>query len=159
MGKVFLSYSLHDEREAAVIRDALSERGLDVWWDAELPVGKNWAAEVARALDKSDSMVVLVSPTAMKSDLVKRELEHALSSENFRNRIFPVLIKETPPSELPGFFTLMQMFDLTREHGKRVKAVADAIKAAPKGSPRLVDKAGKPVRLVVRTGSAKKDNR
>jgi hypothetical protein len=155
MRRVFLSYSIGDEREAAVIRDELRQNGLDVWWDAELPVGSNWAMEIGRALQKSDSMVVLVSPGALASDLVSREIQHALSSENFRNRVFPVFIKDTPQEKLPGYFELLPKFDLTKSRTKGLREVVAAIKGSSKRPPVYTYK-GKPVRLVVRAGSTKR---
>ena len=154
MSLVFLSYSLQDEREAAIIRDELRKHGLDVWWDAELPVGKNWAAELGRALEKSDSMVVLVSPSAMASDLVRRELDHAISHESFRDRLFPVIIKQTPVADLPGYFSLLPVFDATRDRTTALKQVADAVR--PKKRRRLTNKHAQQARPVVRAGPPKR---
>src|SRR5688500_5999508 len=119
MSQVFLAYSLEDEKEAAAIRNELCRCGLDVWWDAEVPPGAKWAYEIAHALDRSDSMVVLVSPHAMASDLVSRELDHAISHENFRHRVFPVIIR--PTASVPGYFTFLEVFDIikNRERGLR----------------------------------------
>src|SRR3972149_4537322 len=94
VNQVFLSYSLPDEREAAEIREELRRLGLNVWWDSELS-SKSWAAELCKALEQSDSMIMLVSPAAVASDLVRRELRYALSDERLQNRLFPVLIKPT----------------------------------------------------------------
>lgn len=131
MGQVFLSYSLRDEREAALFRQELRRRGLNVWWDAELPPGKRWAYEVDRALERSDSMVVLVSPHAMTSDLVRRELQHAISNANFRRRLFPVIIKAT--SEVPWYFHMLPLFDITKNRAPGLRRLVKAIKT---GTPR-----------------------
>src|SRR5262245_31053718 len=125
MSKVFLNYSLKDEKEAAILRDDLRREGLDVWWDAELPPGAKWALEVGRALDRSDSMVVLVTPRAMESELVQRELDHAITHQNFRYRIFPVILE--PTESLPGYFSMLPIFDLTKHRQRGLRAVAKAI--------------------------------
>lgn len=135
MSQVFLSYSLQDEREAAEIRGELLRHGLNVWWDAEIPPGKTWAFEVGRALERSDSMVVLVSPQAMGSDLVRRELEHAISHENFRNRVFPVIIRQT--AEVPGYFRLLPLFDVTKNRKRGLKHIAKAIKTSQRRPSRI----------------------
>lgn len=134
MGQVFLTYSLKDEREAARIRDELQQYGLDVWWDAELPAQKNWASEVGRALKRSDSMIVLVTPHAMNSDLVRRELEHAITHENFCQRVFPVIIE--PTDELPGFFSRLPVVDATKDRTRGLRKVARAIRAGQETSLR-----------------------
>jgi hypothetical protein len=125
VSQVFLSYCLRDDREAAVIRNELRQCGLNVWWDGELPPGKKWAKEVGRALDQSDSMVVLVSPQAMASDLVKRELEHAITNENYCHRLFPVIIE--PTAQVPAYFSLLPVFDITKNRGRGLKKLVKAI--------------------------------
>ena len=128
MSQVFLCYSLQDEREAAVIREELCRCGLNVWWDAELSPRKRWAYEVSRALDECDTMIVLVSPHSMASDLVKRELDQAISSQNFEDRVFPVVIK--PTSDVPGYFRFLPVFDVTKNRRRGLKRVAEAIKTS-----------------------------
>src|SRR5260370_31998607 len=125
MSQVFLTSWWHADREAAVIRNELCRHGLNVWWDGELPPGKKWAREVGRALDRSDSMIVLVSPEAMASDLVKRELEHAITNENFRDRLFPVIIEPTP--HVPAYFSMLPVFDVTKDRSRGLNTLAKAI--------------------------------
>ena len=49
-------------------------------------------------------MVVLVSPAATESENLKRDLEYALVTKKFRNRLIPVIIR--PTSELPWILNL-----------------------------------------------------
>ena len=128
MSQVFLCYSLLDEREAAVIREQLGRYGLNVWWDAELSPGKRWAFELSRALDECDTMIVLVSPHSMASDLVKRELDQAISTPNFEDRVFPVVIQRT--LQVPGYFKFLPVFDVTKNRKRGLRRVADAIKTS-----------------------------
>jgi hypothetical protein len=128
MSQVFLTYSLKDEREAAGIREELCRHGLRIWWDAELPPGKEWAYEVGAALESSESMIVLVSPHSMDSDLVQRELGYAISHANYRNRLFPVIIE--PTRKIPGYFSKLQVFDITKERTRGLRKLAQAIQAA-----------------------------
>jgi hypothetical protein len=44
-------------------------------------------------------MIVLVSPAAAQSDQLAREIEYALTSKRFRNRLIPVIVK--PTKKLP----------------------------------------------------------
>ena len=60
--KVFISHSHADAPWAARVSDALEQTGLEVWnFDRNLLPGDNWAAEVARALEESEAMVVLLT--------------------------------------------------------------------------------------------------
>lgn len=84
VGQIFLSYSPQDERTASSIRAELRrDYGLNVSWDGDVPPGNDWLRQVSLALNRCDGMIALVSPAAMTSDLVKREVEHALASEQF----------------------------------------------------------------------------
>ena len=80
--KVFLSYAERDEKLAQSIRVEL-ERGGFTAWDAstKLAPGDNWALEVGKALREADAMVVLLSPAALASDHVKREIGRASCRE------------------------------------------------------------------------------
>ena len=127
--QVFLCYSPSNEDEASEIREELSHRGLNVWWDGDLPAGSNWAEEVGRALSECDSMIVLVSPDAMASDVVKRELDHAVASEQYRKRVFPVFIH--PTYAVPWYFRRLRRFDLTKNLDQGLSEVAATIMADP----------------------------
>ena len=41
-------------------------------------------------------MVVLVSPEAMKSPMVRNQIQYALGSLRFENRLIPVIVRPTP---------------------------------------------------------------
>ena len=42
MTDVFFSYSSKDRERVRPIRDALVAEGFDVFWDQEVPPGRNW---------------------------------------------------------------------------------------------------------------------
>ena len=129
MSQIFLSYSPQDERTASAIHTELRrDYGLDVWWDGEVPRGSDWLRQVSRALNRSDGMIILVSPASMTSDLVKREVEHALTSDRFQDRLFPLII--TPTEQVPGYFSLVHVFDATKNRKRGLKSVAKAIIAS-----------------------------
>ena len=60
---------------AARVSAALRSSGLEVWGtDLDVLPGGNWAAAVGRALEESGAMVVLLTPGAINSPNVRREL-------------------------------------------------------------------------------------
>jgi len=82
--------------------EKLTQAGLNVWFDEmELPTGENWAKAIGKALDKSNAMVVLLSPNASKSGWINRDLEYAISTPRFRGRLLPVMVKPTRDDEVP----------------------------------------------------------
>lgn len=58
---------------------------------------KRWAGEVARALEESQAMVVLLTPAAACSLDIKRNIEYALGAKNYSNRLIPVVTPDGRP--------------------------------------------------------------
>ena len=105
--KVFVSHSHADSELAARVSKALRNEGLDVWDpDLNLLPGDNWAAEVARALEESDAMVVLLTPDAINSPWV---------------RIVPLPQEPCAYDELSWTLASMQMVDFTCGFGARCR--------------------------------------
>lgn len=129
--KVFISHSHADAPLAAKLSEGLERSGLDVWDPVRnvLP-GDNWAAEVARALEESQAMVVLLTPHSINSPYVRREMEYALGSRNYSNRLIPVVVEGTanlPKGQVPWIVRQMPSFQLDRR-GTAVQPIADAIR-------------------------------
>ena len=100
MKKVFLSYAHADLDVARQVATQLENAGHQVWFaeDAVFP-GENFATEAGKALDKSDAMVVLISPESMKSSWVRRDIDFAMSTPKYRGRLIPVIVK--PTTDIP----------------------------------------------------------
>ncbi|MCI0514349.1 toll/interleukin-1 receptor domain-containing protein [candidate division KSB1 bacterium] len=90
--KVFISHSHHDEFLAQRIAQVLKKAGLDVWDDREIMPGDNWADKIAKALNESNAMVVLLTVDALKSRSIHRDIEFALAEKRYRKRLIPVMI-------------------------------------------------------------------
>lgn len=131
--RVFISYAHDDAAFAERVRKALADRGLEVS-DPErdhLP-GDNWAGEVARALERAEAMVVLLTPAAASSPDVKRNIEYALGAKNYSNRLIPVVVggrEHFPAAEMPWIVRRMPWFELddTETEPPKVAPIAEAI--------------------------------
>ena len=94
--RIFLSYAQSDRPWARKISELLEAAGFQVFDPAdELLPGDNWSLEIGRALDRSDAMVVLISPAGVRSPWVQREIQYALGSERFQDRLIPVEVEPT----------------------------------------------------------------
>ena len=118
--KVFLSYAKPDEKLARRIGDGLEQAGLTVWdYRREVLPGDLWSEKVTQALRGSDAMVVLLTPEAVHSDQVRWEIEYALSSQSFKNRLVPVIVGSPgriPKKSVPWILWELQTVNLP-EHG------------------------------------------
>ncbi|MDE0040335.1 MAG: toll/interleukin-1 receptor domain-containing protein [Gammaproteobacteria bacterium] len=131
--KVFLSYAHADAALAERVCEALADSGLEVTDpDRDHLPGDNWAGEVARALEESEAMVVLLTPAAVSSPDVKRNIEFALGAKNYSNRLIPVVVGNLdrfPAAELPWIVRRMPWFELNDSETEppKVEPIAEAI--------------------------------
>ena len=94
--KVFLSYAQSDGSWARELSGHLEAAGFRVLDPVgQLLPGDNWSLEIGKALDSSQAMVVLISPAAVRSPWVQREIQFALGSEKYQDRLIPVEVDPT----------------------------------------------------------------
>ncbi len=131
--KVFISHSHVDSALAGWVSRALRSDGLEVFDPgADLLPGDNWAARVAKALEESEAMVVLLTPDAVNSPYVRREMEYALGVKRYSNRLIPVTVgarERLPSDSIPWIVRHMPWVELEDHEGgfPEVKPIADAI--------------------------------
>ena len=131
--KVFLSYAHDDAALASRVCKALADSGLEVTDpDRDHLPGENWAGEVARALEESEAMVVLLTPSAVGSTAVMRNIEYALGAKNYSNRLIPVVVgglEHFSAAEVPWIVRRMPWFELDDADAEspKVEPIAEAI--------------------------------
>jgi TIR domain len=97
MTDIFLSYSSIDVDRVRPIRDALAERGFDVFWDQTLPPGKDWDTWIREHLSKSKCALIVWSKNSVKSDNVRHEATIAKRL----GKLLAALIDDLDPEEFP----------------------------------------------------------
>lgn len=127
--KVFISYAGRDREVAGELAAQMLDCGFKVWYaDNELSPGDNWSLRIGKALEAADAMVVLISPTSMASDSVRKELDYALTSAKFKKRLVPVQIKRT--SDVPWILRKSRFIDATKGTVNLGRRVAKALTPA-----------------------------
>jgi hypothetical protein len=96
--RIFISHVREDVQVAEALARAIVQHGHEV-------VARDSGGA---ALADSDAMIVLVSPRSADSPFVQREIEFALASPRFAQRLIPVIIAETQRApwilrKLPSF--------------------------------------------------------
>jgi hypothetical protein len=119
--KVFLSYSHRDDALASRLTNTLESEGVRVWYGSrDILPGDNWAEKIGKALADSDAMVVLISPSALESSSVKREIEYALGKTDYnRHRLIPVVVggrKLLQASDFPWILKKLNVIQLPEEN-------------------------------------------
>jgi hypothetical protein len=121
--QVFLSYAAADREFAAGVARSLKKKGYHVWFaDDRLYPGDNWSLAIGKALKESDAMVVLLSPESVRSEWVRRGIEYALSSQKYKGRLIPVLVR--PTKDFPWILErqIIRAGSSTAETSKRIAA-------------------------------------
>jgi TIR domain len=105
--RIFLSYHVADREPVHKIADYLSESGFPVWDpEQEILPGADWTSPLMRALDSALAMIVFVSPEAIESRWVSREIEYALGAKHLRGRLIPVILR--PAKRAPWILQSLQ---------------------------------------------------
>lgn len=93
MADVFISYARSDEAFAARLAGVLEALGLTVWWDRNLATGDDWELEIERQLDAAAAVVVVWSPSSVKSKPVRAEARRA----DRKGKLAPIVIDNAAP--------------------------------------------------------------
>lgn len=105
--RIFLSYHVDDKEPVRRIADCLRESGFPVWDpEREILPGAEWTSTLKKALDSALAVVVFVSPEALKSSSVSREIEYALGARHLRGRLIPVILR--PAKNAPWILQSLQ---------------------------------------------------
>jgi hypothetical protein len=125
--KVFISYSGPDEKWADLLRTALSKYDVEAWDPAsQIAPGENWGLKYGKALENADAVVVLLSPDSVKSDFVRHEIQYALSSPQFRDRLIPVVVR--PTEEIPWILRKLKVIRATKEPDETARRIVNALR-------------------------------
>ena len=124
--KVFLSHAKRDDKPAQALKAVLEGSGFEVW-DAEagLSPGHNWALQVGKALEDAMAMVVLLSPAALSSDHVQREIDYALGEPRFKGRLIPVV---RPVKDIPWILETLQILKIDEDPEGGSRRVVEALR-------------------------------
>src|SRR6266478_9337894 len=92
--EVFLSHAHSYTDFATSLAGTLRHHGIPVWFSQSNILGaQQWHDEIGDGLERCDWFAVILSPAAVESKWVQRELLYALIENQYDNRIIPYFIK------------------------------------------------------------------
>ena len=113
--EIFLSHSDRDRQFVMALADMLRRHGLPVWYSrTSIRGARQWHDEIGAALNRCDWFVLVLSPSAVASIWVKRELLFSLEQERFEGKIIPVLFQPCDYERLSWALSAIQMIDFTQ---------------------------------------------
>jgi TolB-like protein/Flp pilus assembly protein TadD len=96
MADIFISYSSKDREQAEQLTELLASAGLSVWIDKQgIGAATSWSGEISKAIEDCTALVLLLSPTSIESDNVRKEV--SLAAER-KKKILPL---DLEPVTLP----------------------------------------------------------
>jgi TIR domain len=94
--QIFLSHAPKDNAKAQRLAKRLIRAGFSVWDSQEQIVpGDNWAKKIGKALDDSDLLVILLTPGALASDALRQDVDFAIGSKKYADRVFTIFVGPT----------------------------------------------------------------
>lgn len=114
--EVFLSHSSADRAFTTDLAEVLGRHGIPFWYsDTNILGAQQWHDQIGAALERCDWLVVVLTPDAVASTWVKRELIYCLQEHRFDDRIAPVLYRSCNYSELSWTLRSLQMIDFQED--------------------------------------------
>lgn len=104
MTDVFFAYSSKDRERVQPIRDALVAEGFDVFWDQEVPPGREWDEWIRQHLNAARCAMVFWSGHSVNSDEIVHEAMLAKSS----GKVIPILLKPLESGQVPMGHSIAQ---------------------------------------------------
>lgn len=90
---IFISHATEDAVIASTLSDELESQGIGTWLASrDVGIGTNYAAEIVRAVNNAQYLLVILSPASIESPHVRREVSIAI------DRHVPVLPVSTDPT-------------------------------------------------------------
>lgn len=128
--RVFLSYHHKDAKKAETLRKSLESEGFQVWDpSAHLLPGEDWNKAVSEALRSAQAMIVLLSPDAVDSPWMRREIGYALGERRFEGRLIPVVVR--PVDKIPWILEKLPVLKLTPDVKRGSRRIVAALKRKP----------------------------
>lgn len=112
--EVFVSHSSVDRQFVNGLVDVLRRHGIPVWYsETNIQGVQQWHDEIGAALRRCDWFALVLSPDAVASKWVKRELLYSLLQDRFEGRIAPLLHRPCTHDDLSWTLSQMQMIDFS----------------------------------------------
>jgi hypothetical protein len=126
--RIFVSHSNKDKKLASQLAADLKAAGFDIWYDSDdIRVGDNILEKIEQGLSECDNMIIILSPHALRSWMVRQELIFFRNEERRRGRnvILPVLYKDC---DIPRWLETRHYADFRRDYKIGIVALRNSLR-------------------------------
>jgi len=93
--EVFVSHASKDRSFVKRLLKVFKQNRIHYWFsETHIPGAMEWHDEIGRAMDHCNWFLLVLTPNAVKSMWVKRELLYALRQKRYRRRIIPAVFRD-----------------------------------------------------------------
>lgn len=89
---LFVSYAHVDKISVYSIIEGLYQRKARIWYDEGIQASSNWMGEIADKIEKCNCFLIFITPKALQSDTVQKEINYAIRK---KKRMFIIYLEET----------------------------------------------------------------
>jgi hypothetical protein len=107
LADVFISYKRESRPAIEKLAAALTDLGLDVWFDHALEIGRKWQEQMLEEARTCNALIVCWTPAACRSSWVQREASIGADA----GKLIPVIFKACNPPEAFGEFQIGDLID------------------------------------------------
>lgn len=108
MSDVFFSYNSQDRARILPFHRAVTSRDIEVFWDLEIPLGKDWDSWIKAELKKAKIVIVFWTPASLASSSVRQEA--AIAGQD--GKLIQVGLTPLTPETFPMGLYTHQAIDL-----------------------------------------------
>jgi hypothetical protein len=109
---VFISYAREDRDYVDRLSANLKQKGVTVWYDKEILVGTTYPDVIVAELEKSQAVLVILSPFSINAPGVRREV---LKAQIINKQILPIVIGGLKERDIPTWLIDKQYADARGE--------------------------------------------
>ncbi|MDC7999849.1 TIR domain-containing protein [Aequorivita todarodis] len=119
---IFFSYSRSDSEFVLNLAKNLRKAGANIWLDQlDIKPGNRWDSSIEKALEASQTLLVILSCASVKSHNVMDEVSYALEEQK---TVVPVLLEEC---DIPFRLRRLQYADFSKDHKIGVETLIKAL--------------------------------
>lgn len=90
MADIFISYSSQDKVIAKQLAALLGKKGWSVWWDRQIPIGRQYDTVIENELHNAGCVIVIWTKHSVVSEWVKNEAIEASQ----KNKLLPIVLED-----------------------------------------------------------------
>lgn len=109
----FISYNSEDETAVSKYVKSLTDKGLPIWYDRALEVGKIWQEQISVHMSECETVIMFLSKNIFEKETSYVHKEFEMATEYFSKRVIVVLLDKIDKKEVPPRF-VMWWIDVNR---------------------------------------------